>query len=53
MPLPSNLGETVLVVGLGNWNITPDSLGPKVIADLLVTRHALPIPVNFYSNLID
>ncbi|MBS3943264.1 MAG: GPR endopeptidase [Dethiobacter sp.] len=40
LPLPSNLEETVLVVGLGNWNVTPDSLGPKVIEDLLVTRHA-------------
>lgn len=30
---------TVLVVGLGNWNITPDSLGPKVISGLMITRH--------------
>ncbi|WP_446898738.1 GPR endopeptidase [Clostridium sp. LBM24168] len=30
---------TVLVVGLGNWNITPDSLGPKVISKLMITRH--------------
>jgi len=29
----------VLVVGLGNWNVTADSLGPKVIAKTLVTRH--------------
>lgn len=28
-----------LVVGLGNWNVTPDSLGPRVIEELLVTRH--------------
>lgn len=35
------LGEkdTVLVVGLGNWNITPDALGPKVSSYLMVTRH--------------
>ena len=39
--LPDNLGQSVLVVGLGNWNVTPDSLGPKVIEDLLVTRHAV------------
>lgn len=31
--------SVVLVVGLGNWNITPDALGPKVIEHLLVTRH--------------
>lgn len=28
-----------LVVGLGNTNSTPDSLGPKVINNVLVTRH--------------
>ncbi len=32
-------GSTTLVVGLGNWNVTPDSLGPKVISHLMVTRH--------------
>ena len=41
LELPSDLNQTVLVVGLGNWNVTPDSLGPKVIEDLLVTRHAV------------
>lgn len=30
---------TVLVVGLGNWNVTPDSLGPSVVEGLYVTRH--------------
>lgn len=28
-----------LVVGLGNWNVTPDALGPKVIEKVYVTRH--------------
>lgn len=28
-----------LVVGLGNWNVTPDALGPKVVNKILVTRH--------------
>ncbi|SDZ19509.1 spore protease [Proteiniborus ethanoligenes] len=28
-----------LVVGLGNWNVTPDALGPKVIDKVYVTRH--------------
>jgi spore protease len=28
-----------LVVGLGNWDATPDALGPKVISHILVTRH--------------
>ena len=31
--------DVVLVVGLGNWNVTPDALGPKTIARVLVTRH--------------
>ncbi|NLC68407.1 MAG: GPR endopeptidase, partial [Clostridiaceae bacterium] len=36
-----NLKEksTVMVVGLGNWNVTSDSLGPKVVSKLMVTRH--------------
>jgi len=33
--------STVLVVGLGNWNVTPDALGPKVISSLMITRHLL------------
>jgi spore protease len=28
-----------LVVGLGNWNVTPDALGPKVVSRVYVTRH--------------
>lgn len=27
-----------LIVGLGNWNVTPDALGPKVVDRILVTR---------------
>ena len=36
-----NLPEerTALVVGLGNWNVTPDAIGPKVVGKLMVTRH--------------
>ena len=33
--------EDVLVVGLGNQFVTPDSLGPKVINEVEVTRHLL------------
>ncbi len=35
--LPSS--GTVLVVGLGNLNITPDALGPKSTNKILATRH--------------
>ncbi len=39
--LTSMIGEKklTLVAGLGNSEITPDSLGPKVIPRLVVTRH--------------
>lgn len=37
--LPKSQNFTVLAVGLGNWNVTPDALGPKVISDIKVTRH--------------
>lgn len=33
--------EDILVVGLGNLYVTPDSLGPKVIQDIDITRHIL------------
>lgn len=32
-----------LVIGLGNKNSTPDSLGPKVIENIVVTTHLLEI----------
>ncbi|OQB14747.1 MAG: Germination protease precursor [Firmicutes bacterium ADurb.Bin193] len=35
--------DTVLVVGLGNWQITADSLGPKVTESLLITRHMIEL----------
>ena len=31
--------KTALVVGLGNWKVTPDALGPKVTEGIMVTRH--------------
>ena len=31
--------KTILVVGLGNWKVTPDALGPKVTEGIMVTRH--------------
>ena len=36
-----DLQADVLVVGLGNEYVTPDSLGPKVTADIEVTRHII------------
>ena len=43
--LPGDDGQKpVLVVGLGNRSITPDSLGPGVVDRTLVTRHILGTP---------
>lgn len=33
--------HSVLIVGLGNSEVTPDSLGPLVINNLLITRHVV------------
>lgn len=34
-----DIDKTALVVGLGNWKVTPDALGPKVTEGIMVTRH--------------
>ncbi len=36
-----NIGKdaSCLVVGLGNWNVTPDALGPLAVENLVITRH--------------
>lgn len=31
--------SVIMAVGLGNWNVTPDALGPRVVEHLMVTRH--------------
>ncbi|GAB3795279.1 GPR endopeptidase [Virgibacillus kimchii] len=33
------LGSKGLIVGLGNWNVTPDALGPMTAEKILVTSH--------------
>ncbi len=37
--IPKKQNINTLVVGLGNWDVTPDALGPEVISKILVTRH--------------
>lgn len=45
--------STVLAVGLGNWNVTPDALGPKVISNLTVTRHLFEyVPEHLNENTL-
>jgi spore protease len=31
--------DSILLVGLGNWNVTADALGPLVVKHALITRH--------------
>lgn len=38
--LPQNI-EKILVIGLGNRNITPDALGPCVLDRVMVTNHVM------------
>ncbi len=40
----------VLVAGLGNEEITPDSLGPRAVKRLLVTRHISSIDPQFFNT---
>lgn len=42
--------DDILVVGLGNIYVTPDSLGPKVINEIDVTRHILTYMPNVLSE---
>ncbi len=48
--LPSSDGGNTLVVGLGNWNVTPDSLGPRVVEELLITRHLFQYAPQFVDD---
>ena len=41
---------TVLVVGLGNREVTPDALGPMVVEELFVTRHLVKEYGKFISK---
>ena len=45
--------DKVLVIGLGNWNVTPDALGPKVVEGIMVTRHLSKVmPEVMEENII-
>lgn len=37
--IPKKKDLKTLVVGLGNWDITPDALGPQVVSKVFITRH--------------
>lgn len=42
---------TALVVGLGNSDITPDSIGPRTVARLTVTRHVKDISPSIFNDI--
>lgn len=44
-----NKQKSVFVVGLGNIYVTPDSLGPKVIQNIEITRHL----IHFAKDLVE
>ena len=46
-----NESFSVLVVGLGNAEITPDSIGPLTVSRLTVTRHVNDISPNIFQSL--
>lgn len=39
--LKRGLEVSVLIVGLGNREVTPDALGPRVVDNLFITRHIM------------
>lgn len=41
--------DEILIVGLGNEEVTPDALGPNVVKDIEVTRHI----INYLPQYID
>ena len=48
--IPQNT-ENVLIAGLGNRFITADSIGPKAISHIIVTRHIKSICPTIYNDL--
>ncbi|NLM62436.1 MAG: GPR endopeptidase [Clostridiales bacterium] len=41
---------SVLVIGLGNWHITPDAIGPRTIENIMVTRHLVEQVPEYFSS---
>lgn len=44
--------SSVLIIGLGNDKSTPDSLGPKVLENILVTRHLYLLSERVDKNIL-
>lgn len=39
-----------LIVGLGNWNVTPDALGPMTVEKVVVTNHLFELQYETVAN---
>lgn len=39
-----------LIVGLGNWNVTPDALGPMTVEKVMVTNHLFELQYETVSD---
>jgi len=48
--LHCNNQDEILVVGLGNQFVTPDSLGPKVVSEIDVTKHFIKYTPQFVEE---
>ena len=47
---PADFSGTALVVGLGNYDITADSIGPKAVEQVVVTRHLRTLNPQLYES---
>ena len=47
---PADFSGTALVVGLGNYDITADSIGPKAVEKVVVTRHLRTLNPQLYES---
>ncbi len=45
--------SSCLIIGLGNDKSTPDSLGPKTVENIVVTRHLFTLAENVASNFMN
>ncbi len=51
MPQERPEDKCVLVAGLGNMEITPDSIGPRVVSKVIVTRHIRVLNRELYDKV--
>lgn len=48
--LPPQTSKSVVVIGLGNWHITPDAIGPRTVESIMVTRHLVKHLPEHFAN---